>query len=290
MRHAGITWIAALLTALLGGAQAQETRTGSEAVYTFTGDALEGPEHLEAGFRTITFQNDGDVVADIDVLRLHDGVTTDDVLATFREADAMGMETGDYAAMVEAFLSVVDLWGGRVAEPGGRDSFGIDFEPGRYAVISRYHHYPEALEIGFGYLITPLEVTTAAERQPPPEVDVTVALVDFAFGMPAEIRAGPQQWHVVNRGEQVHHIALMKLLPGMTVDDVTTFLATEEGEPPVEFLASTNILSAGVSNYLTLDLEPGAYFAACFLPDHKNGSGDPHFMMGMTSAITVVGD
>jgi hypothetical protein len=290
MLHVGITWFAALVAALLSGTHAQETRPGAEAVYTFTGDALEGPERLEAGFRTITFQNDGDVVADIDVLRLHDGVTTEDVLATFREADAKGMEDGDYAAMVEAFLSVAETWGGRVAEPGGRDSFGIDFEPGRYAVISRYHHYPEALEIGFGYLITPLEVSTSADRPPPPDVDVRVDLVDFAFGMPAEIRSGAQTWHVVNHGEQVHHIALMKLLSGMSVDDVMTYLATEEGEPPVEFLASTNILSAGVANYLTLDLEPGAYFAACFLPDHKNGTGEPHFLMGMTQAITVLGE
>jgi hypothetical protein len=288
MRHVGITF-AAVVVALLFGAQAQEDYRGAEVVYTFTGDALEGPELLEAGFTTITFRNEGDVVADIDVLRLVDGVTTDEVLATFRAADEMGMEEGDYAAVVEAFLSVAELWGGRVAEPGGSDSFGVDLEAGRYAVISRYHHYPEALEIGFGYLIIPLEVSSTAERQPPPDVDVRVDLVDFAFAMPAEIPSGPQRWHVVNVGEQVHHIALMKLLPGMSVDDVMTFLATEEGEPPVEFLASTNILSAGAANYLTLDLEPGAYFAACFLPDHKNGTGDPHFLMGMTRAITVVG-
>jgi hypothetical protein len=289
MRHVGITF-AAVVVALLFGAQAQEDYRGAEVVYTFTGDALEGPELLEAGFTTITFRNEGDVVADIDVLRLVDGVTTDEVLATFRAADEMGMEEGDYAAVVEAFLSVAELWGGRVAEPGGRDSFGIDLEPGRYAVISRYHHYPEALEIGFGYLITPLEVSGTAERLPPPDADVRVDLVDFAFGMPVEVRSGPQTWHVVNRGEQVHHIALMKLLPGRSIDDVMEFLATEEGEPPVEFLASTNILSAGVANYLTLDLEPGEYVAACFLPDHKNGTGDPHFLMGMLRAVTVVAE
>jgi hypothetical protein len=289
MRHVGITWCAALVATLLIGVQARAHLAGEEAVYVFTGAALEGPEELVAGYWTITFQNDGDVVADVDVLRLHDGVTAEDALAAFREADVVGMETGDYAAVVEAFLSVAELWGGRVAEPGGRDAVGIDLEPGRYAVISRYHHYPEALETGFGYLVLPLEVTSAPDRQPPPDVDVVVTLVDFAFAMPAEIPAGPQRWQVVNRGEQVHHIALMKLLPGMSVDDVMTFLETEEGEPPVEFLASTNILSAGVANYLTLDLEPGDYFAACFLPDHDNGTGEPHFTMGMTRALTVVG-
>jgi hypothetical protein len=290
MRHVGVKWSVVLLATLLAAAQAQGTPSAPEIVYTFTGEALEGPEQIEAGFHTIAFQNDGEVVADMDVVRLADGVTPDEVIATFRAADEMGMADGDYAAVVEAFLTVGDLWGGRVAEPGGRDAFGIDLEPGRYAVVSRYHHYPEALEIGFGYLVRPLDVSSAAERTPPPPVDLTVQLVDFAFAMPSEIPAGPQQWHVVNLGEQVHHIALMKLLPGMTVDDVTSFLETEEGEPPVEFLASTSILSAGSSNYLALDLEPGAYFAACFLPDHRNGTGEPHFLMGMTAALTVVGD
>jgi hypothetical protein len=295
MRHGVATLTACLLAALLTVAHAQGTpapgeRDGAELLYTFTGETLEGPDQVAAGFQWLTFRNDGEVVADMDLVRLAEGVTPEGVIATFREADERGMEDGDYAALIEAFLTAGDLLGGRVAEPGGGDGFGVVLEPGRYAVVSRYHHYPEAQEIGFGYLVRPLEVVSAAERTEPPPVDVTVDLVDFAFAMPGEIPAGPQRWLVTNRGEQVHHIALMKLLPDRTIEDVTAFLATEEGEPPVEFLASTNPLSAGVSNYLELDLEPGAYFAACFIPDHQNGTGQPHFEMGMTAALTVVGE
>jgi len=43
-----------------------------KATYTLTGEELEGPEALEAGYHTFTLQNDGDKEAEVVIVQLNE--------------------------------------------------------------------------------------------------------------------------------------------------------------------------------------------------------------------------
>jgi hypothetical protein len=74
------------------------------------------------------------------------------------------------------------------------------------------------------------------------------------------------------------------------MEDVMSFSETFEGEDPTEEFAYVHMLSPGSSNFLTLDLTPGAYVALCFIPNYaKGGDGAPHVAHGMMQAFTVAG-
>ncbi len=135
-----------------------------------------------------------------------------------------------------------------------------------------------------------LEVSTDGAGSTP-QVDVTVEMVDFAFIVPADLKAGEQIWEFVNRGEQAHHAVVQKVKVGKTVEDVMVFAETREGEDPTEEFTYIHILSPGSSNFVPLDLTPGTYIALCFLPDYaQGGDGAPHVAHGMMQVFTVASD
>jgi hypothetical protein len=123
-----------------------------------------------------------------------------------------------------------------------------------------------------------------------PEADVEAKLLDFAFTMPLTIPAGEQTWHMSNEGAQWHEMGIMKIDENMSVTELRQMLQasmSEEGPsadaaPPVAFWAPMN---EGEQAWFNLNLEPGTYVVACFLPDFA--SGHAHLEMGMTQIFTV---
>ena len=123
----------------------------------------------------------------------------------------------------------------------------------------------------------------------PPQADVEVVLVDFAFNAPIAITAGPQVWHIVNQGAQNHHMFVVPLDDGMTAGAFNEFLLrllageeVEGQEPLIEWFA----MSPGEQAWITYDLEPGTYAVVCVLPDFA-GSGHNHAELGMRQIIIV---
>ena len=53
-----------------------------------------------------------------------------------------------------------------------------------------------------------------------PQADIEVGLVDFAFNLPDESKAGKQLWKISNSGQQPHHLAIVKLTEGAMIEDV----------------------------------------------------------------------
>ncbi|MDQ3461242.1 MAG: hypothetical protein M3498_18420 [Deinococcota bacterium] len=311
--------VMALVALTLSFAAAQHDHSAAnEATYTFDGEALEGPESLPAGYHLVTLQNDGESSVDIIVVRLLDGATTEDIVAHFQAIDEAFMG-GDPVEAINEALTVAELYGGPDTEGGERGSVGITLPEGRYAVVASYRANGEEqaddamIEEDTGdedtgdegedeasedmgppppssYATIDLEVTSddAAEA---PEADVTVQMVEFAFAFPAAMPVGEQLWEVVNSGEQLHHLVLVRIREGFTMDDVMAYAESFEGEDPTEQVGHVNILSPGISNFASFDLTPGTYLATCFLPDHgEDGDGRPHFLHGMMQTFTVDGD
>lgn len=263
------------------------------ATFTFSGATLEGPSQLPVGFHTVTLQNDdAGSTLDITLFRMVGNATVEDVVAAFQAVD-QAYAGGNPVAAVNEVVKLGESWGGPAAREVGSSSVGLDLPEGQYAVVATVHQQIHGHEGGppapATYIASALEVTAAADAAEAPHADVVVQMVDFAFAIPANVQAGAQTWEIVNIGEQLHHMVLVRLQDGKTMDDLQAFMqGGEQGQPPVDEVGQTNILSPGVSNYVSLDLTPGTYIMLCFLPDHAgNATGAPHVALGMMETFTV---
>jgi uncharacterized cupredoxin-like copper-binding protein len=116
--------------------------------------------------------------------------------------------------------------------------------------------------------------------------------VDYEYeGIPATVPAGVTAVTFENQGEELHEVAMFRIN-----DDVTA--SVEELLAMPEEQAMQNVTIAGFAfadpsetdtSFVTL--EPGRYAAVCFIPQgtthEMEGTGAPHFTLGMISEFTV---
>ena len=262
------------------------THTASEVVYTAHDDGFEGPEELPAGFVNITLQNEGERNYTFVFLRRKEGTTDEALIPAVEAVDRAFAEGGDASTALNEVLEVAEVVGQGFVEPDGSQSFGTILEAGNYVIFGTAA--PE--EAGALPVSTHrnIEVAAGETRAEAPQADVTVQMVDFAFALPPNIRAGEQIWEVINVGEQIHHLVLLRLAEGRTMEDLMAFMQTYEGEDPTENVGHVGMISPGVSHYATFDLVPGAYIALCFVPDHRGeATGQPHVALGMMQTFVI---
>ncbi|HEY1952912.1 MAG TPA: hypothetical protein VGG76_08905 [Gemmatimonadaceae bacterium] len=114
---------------------------------------------------------------------------------------------------------------------------------------------------------------------------VKVVGEDFRFDAPDIIPAGLTEFRFLNKGPSLHHMALLKLTDGKTVDDLRKALATQ-GPPPawLHAMGGPNAPDPGSEANVTMRLEPGNYALICFV----DLGGAPHFTKGMIRPLRVV--
>lgn len=287
-----VVWLLGAVAVLfmLSPAVAQQTNdaAGTEVNLTATEEGFDPPETLEAGYTTFTLQNETENDYGVTIYRLREGVTGEEVVEAERAIDQAFAEGGDPLEAIRTFFEMADILGGPSAHPGESGSQGVVLEPGRYALSGGGHG--EAGPVN--PTVRELEVTESADPAPAPEADAKVAMVNFAFAIPAGLRSGPQLWEVSNPSDQAHHMSIIKLHEGKTLADAVAFLeAGEEGEPPGDEIAHINIVTPGQTVFAEFDLEAGEYVAVCFIPDHGGEEmGPPHAMLGMMQQFSVVDD
>jgi hypothetical protein len=123
---------------------------------------------------------------------------------------------------------------------------------------------------------------------------VPVNLKEFTFEFPATMMAGPQIWKVTNTGKQPHFLDLVGVPPGTTFEQGMEFISSYfTGTPAASILTAEDLrdiysapsISSGQSQWIQVNLEPGTYAVACFIPDQDTGA--PHALMGMIQVFTV---
>jgi uncharacterized cupredoxin-like copper-binding protein len=125
---------------------------------------------------------------------------------------------------------------------------------------------------------------TPARAAAEPRV-VTVVARDFAFEAPDRVAAGLVTFRLQNRGQTLHHMQLVRLDGGKTLQDV--YAALQAGGPPPTWMheaGGPNAPDPGSDANATVLLQPGTYAILCFvdIPDRV-----PHVMKGMAKQITV---
>jgi hypothetical protein len=125
-----------------------------------------------------------------------------------------------------------------------------------------------------------------------PGAKVDVVAIDYEFqGMPATLKSGVTHFKLTNNApKEDHEMGLGKLLPANESMDIEAILALPGKKADKLFDPSTGggmYAPVGESGFMTIDLEPGKYVYACFIPVGGKKNGKPHAMQGMYGSFTV---
>ena len=273
-----------ILNLLVGALLAFTFASAQHIVYTFENGTLTGPETLSLnGYQNILFINKSDTELDMSLLRLHEGVTLEEVIAADNAIEEAFSTGGDAGKAIGEFLSLADAIGGLSVEPMSQGSAYLLLEPGFYGVGASSGGGPEETSIKAHMKLRVGEGEVAEA----PTAAFNLTMGDFHLDFPDTMPAGEQLWQISSTG-QPHMALIFKLTEGATADDVMSFIMSEgepSGPPPFEFGTAISALSSGQSFYTSLSLSPGNYVAICPLPDLA-GQGN-HAEHGMVDSFTV---
>ncbi|HEY7068734.1 MAG TPA: hypothetical protein VH479_01415 [Acidimicrobiales bacterium] len=123
---------------------------------------------------------------------------------------------------------------------------------------------------------------------------VTATAIDYGYqGVPATLEAGPTVFVIDNQSAagEAHEIGVARIADGVTeTAEQILALPEEEAGTRLEF-ANGAFAPAGGTSGVTMDLTPGHYIYACFIPTgsigDQEGTGAPHFTAGMWGEFTV---
>ncbi|HEY6827966.1 MAG TPA: hypothetical protein VI259_13995 [Gemmatimonadaceae bacterium] len=127
---------------------------------------------------------------------------------------------------------------------------------------------------------------SAANAFDPATHTATVHAKDFSFEGPDSVPAGWTTFHLINDGQTFHHIQLVRLDSGKTVQDLGEALKNTSAPPPrwMTLVGGPNAPSPGSSSDAAVNLQPGNYAMICVvdIPGHV-----PHVAKGMVRPLTV---
>ena len=111
---------------------------------------------------------------------------------------------------------------------------------------------------------------------------------DYGFAGPDRIPAGVTTMQVINKGQDPHHIQLVKLVQGKTADDFRAAITAESARMPhwIQFVGGPNAVLPGSESVATMNLAEGEYLLICLIP---NKEGVPHMALGMQKPLSVKG-
>ena len=242
-----------------------------EVAFTATDSAYSGPDEIKGGWVKLTVTNEGQEGHHIQLIKLSDGKTVEDLNA------ALTADGENYPAWAMPY------GGPNAPDPGGRVATILFLEAGNYAMIDIIPNAEGRPHFQDG-LIKALTVTEPSGIMPgEPLPDVTVELNDFNFKLSGSLAAGEQSIRFVNAGKQVHEAYLVKLDEGKTAQD---YLDAASGTlPPAVAVGGITGVVSGDAQYIRVTLEPGHYAMFCFLPDPTSHA--PHFVVGMIQEFTI---
>jgi hypothetical protein len=263
---AALAAAAAFALSACGGEDAEELTfelngNGKSAKFT-------APESAESGEAEITFTNNTDEEAEVQLLRVEGDHSAEDVVKALGAAQK-GKPFPDY------FFA-----GGGVsaAKPGESKTVTQVLEPGTYYAVNTESESlaPEDL--------ASTEVT-GDQSDDEVEADTTVTAAEYKFTADG-LTAGENEIAFKNDGAQPHHLLISPLVGDATAKEVEAFFKTEKGKPPLgKETLSTAVIEGGEAQLVTIDLKPGRYAFYCFISDRQGGP--PHALKGMVDEFEV---
>lgn len=232
------------------------------------------PSTAEAGVAEITFTNNSDKTADMQLIRV--------------EGDHSAEETIKGLGKVIEGAPFEDWFfgGGGVGEtkPGQSGTVTQVLEPGTYYAFNTESDGPPSPSAA-----GTIEVTgEASDAELDADSVVTANDSDDDYRFEVEgVEAGKQEILFENAGEQPHHLLINEIKGQATAEDIEKAFKADKGPPPLEEKGGqyTAVIEGGEGQLVTIDLAPGRYAAFCFITDRDGGK--PHALKGMVDEFEV---
>ena len=257
---------------------------------TTTEYTISAPDSVPAGWTTFRLANHGDEIHYGHIVRLDSGRTPQDLVGAYAEAIRTSAPR--------------PAWVKRFGGPGGtapHDSSAVtqQLEPGSYVWICPVEDSAGTPHFTRGevkpFVVLPVAANPAVNVAAP-VADAAIRLVDFSFTVASPLKAGRHTIHVENGGVEPHDLAMVKLGPGITIDQLAAMLNPERARrtndakapPPAEMtiipVGGVAAISPGMSAYFDATLTPGEYALFCMAtaPD-----GRSHIEHGMIQRLEV---
>jgi hypothetical protein len=242
--------------------------------------SVQAPTETKAGLTVVTLENQSSEETSVTIASPKSGETIEQTLIEAATPDpATGFPTVAYE---------IPLAGGPGALSGQTTEAVVNLPVGDYAIAPSGNQTPVVLHV------TAAEGEAAQE----PTADLTVEMTEYTFtGLPDQIATGDHLMKVTNTGAQPHFMEFVTLPEGTTTEQLLGFLQSAFSGTPMagptpafdetsfQDVAETGILSASNTFWVPLNLPPGTYGVACFVPDKDTGL--PHAGLGMAQVFTV---
>ena len=294
------TLAAACLTvaaALSGCAPQDTTPTPDESpasanvvALSIAAHTLQTPDSIDPGWITFRFSNNGDDIHYAHIVRLSDERTVPELLSAYAEA----IRT---SAPRPKWLTRFGGPGG--AAPGDTSVVTQYLEPGNYVWLCPVEDSAGTPHFSMGEYkaFVVRAAKSGAAAQAPPNPDAEIRLLDFTFEIVPPLKSGRHTIRVVNGGTDSHDVGMLRLAPGMTLEDLRGILNPErarrgdqgqpdDGPPPDlgKVAGGVAALAPGMQAFFETDLTPGEYVLFCMVtaPD-----GRSHIEHGMMKQISI---
>ena len=127
--------------------------------------------------------------------------------------------------------------------------------------------------------------TPAAANETIPMPEIVINADDYSFSAPAEVPAGPVRIRIANTGMELHHVTLVRIPEGGSMEEMVAG-TSESGAPEgYEFYGGPNAAAPGAELEAEVDLAAGTYGIVCVIP---SPDGVPHLMKGMVGSFEAV--
>lgn len=116
--------------------------------------------------------------------------------------------------------------------------------------------------------------------------DVSFTAFEYGFSGPENVPAGMTRVRIINKGQALHHIQLVRLTDNKTAADFVTAMKANPSHTPAwaKMAGGPNAIVPLEEGTATVHLEEGQYVLVCLIPDQK---GVPHVAKGMLKPLTV---
>ena len=277
---------------LVGGGTAAASAPSDDAAalpvveVTLDDHSFTMPDTLPAGAVRIEATNVGTEDHEASFARVIDGATVADVAAADQDSDS-------------AADALLDFHGGPTGvRSGATETVEVDLPAGTYLVLDLIPTSDGTPHVDLGMVkvvtvgdaagTTSVPGPIAAAELPVDDVEATIELFEYGFAI-SDGFDGQGRVLVTNSGEQAHDLAIFRIGESGSYDE---FLFTVSGEgwiDPALYPGYGGLTTndPGVEAVVELDLEPGAYAIACFVPDPVDGR--PHLKHGMIQPLTIEG-
>lgn len=239
-----------------------------------TDAGFEAPDVVPAGLRHIVFENHGSQIHEAMLVKLADGMSTNDYVAAVKAGSLFPKGALDYS-------------GPGLTSPGESVEVWAKVDPGNYLIICWNNGHAKSTPVH------PFTVQYAISDDEPPKEDVTLKLIDYRFELQGNLRKGRQVIRVETPGPSMHEVDFFRLHDGKSVADVNAWRkANGRGEPPIDALGGA-LDSHDIKRivWLRREFRFGRYVLHCEMPvstDSQTTSQQiTHADVGMVREIKI---